>query len=86
MHNHSLETFGKLYGFEKTNPLTGKEYTDEEWKQRKKIKAEAWNVYTEEMGAYCKQDVRITQLLLWNLQPDTIDKFTIDLSNNFDSL
>ena len=83
MHNHSLETFGKLYGFEKTNPLTGKEYTNEEWKQRKKIKAEAWNVYTEEMGAYCKQDVRITQLLLWNLQPDTIDKFTIDLSNNF---
>ena len=83
MHNHSLETFGKLYGFEKTNPLTGLNYTDEEWKQRKKIKNEAWNVYTKEMGAYCKQDVRITQLLLWNLDVQSLDRFTIDLSNNF---
>lgn len=80
---HGLEDWGKDLGFEKLNPLTGKEYTDEEWKQRKKIKNTAWDVYTDEMGAYCQQDVRITELVLWQCNYEEIPESVIELSNNF---
>lgn len=82
-NQHGLEAWGKDLGFEKLNPMTGVEFTDEEWKERKKIKAQAWDKYTDEMGAYCKQDVRITELVLWQCQVDTIPKSVIELSNKF---
>lgn len=82
-NKHSLEDWGARLGFEKFNPVTGKEYTDEEWKQRKKTKEEVWDKYTPEMGAYCKQDVRVTELVLWKCNVDDIPKSVIDLSNNF---
>ena len=63
-NKHGLEDWGKDLGYEKFNPMTGKEYTDEEWKERKKTKSEAWDKYTPEMGAYCQQDVRVTELVL----------------------
>lgn len=80
---HSLEDWGKDLGFEKFNPMTGKEYTDEEWKERKKTKNEAWDKYTSEMGAYCQQDVRVTELVLWQCNVDEIPKSVIELSNKF---
>jgi DNA polymerase I-like protein with 3'-5' exonuclease and polymerase domains len=80
---HSLEDWGKDLGFEKFNPMTGKEYTDEEWKERKKTKNEAWDKYTSEMGAYCQQDVRVTELVLWQCNVDEIPKSVIGLSNKF---
>lgn len=80
---HGLEDWGKDLGFEKFNPLTGKEYTDEEWKERKKTKNEAWDKYTSEMGAYCQQDVRVTELVLWQCNVDEIPKSVIELSNKF---
>ena len=80
---HSLEDWGKDLGFEKFNPMTGKEYTDEEWKERKKTKNEAWDKYTSEMGAYCQQDVRVTELVLWQCNIDEIPKSVIELSNKF---
>lgn len=82
-NQHGLEAWGKDLGFEKLNPMTGVEFTDEEWKERKKIKAQAWDKYTDEMGAYCKQDVRITELILWQCQVDTIPEYVIELSNKF---
>lgn len=80
---HGLEDWGTRLGYEKFNPVTGKEYTDEEWKERKKIKQTVWDKYTEEMGAYCKQDVRVTELVLWKCNVDEIDPRVIDLSNRF---
>lgn len=80
---HGLEDWGKDLGFEKFNPMTGKEYTDEEWKERKKTKNEAWDKYTSEMGAYCQQDVRVTELVLWQCNVDEIPKSVIELSNKF---
>jgi DNA polymerase I-like protein with 3'-5' exonuclease and polymerase domains len=80
---HGLEHWGQRLGFEKFNPVTGKEYTDEEWKERKGIKQTVWDVYTDEMGAYCKQDVRITELVLWKCNINNIDPYVIELSNNF---
>lgn len=80
---HSLEDWGKDLGFEKFNPMTGKEYTDEEWKERKKTENEAWDKYTSEMGAYCQQDVRVTELVLWQCNVDEIPKSVIELSNKF---
>ena len=80
---HGLEDWGKDLGFEKFNPMTGKEYTDEEWKERKKTKDEAWDKYTSEMGAYCQQDVRVTELVLWQCNVDEIPKSVIELSNKF---
>lgn len=80
---HSLEAWGKDLGFEKFNPLTGQEFTPEEWKERKKIKNSAWDKYTDEMGAYCQQDVRVTEMVLWQCQVDTIPEYVIELSNNF---
>jgi DNA polymerase I-like protein with 3'-5' exonuclease and polymerase domains len=80
---HGLEDWGKDLGFEKFNPMTGKEYTDEEWKERKKTKNEAWDRYTSEMGAYCQQDVRVTELVLWQCNVDEIPKSVIELSNKF---
>lgn len=82
-NQHSLEAWGKRLGFEKFNPMTGKEYTDEEWKARKKIKNEVWSEYTTEMGAYCKQDVRVTELVLWQCNIDSIDPRVIELDNAF---
>lgn len=79
----SLENWGKELGFEKFNPVTGCEYTDEEWKERKKNKAEVFEHYTTEMGIYCKQDVRITELVLWRIQQYEIPEYVIELSNNF---
>lgn len=82
--NHGLEDWGKRLGFEKFNPVTGKEYTDEEWKERKKLKGvEVWEHYTPEMGIYCKQDVRVTELVLWQERVDEIPKYVIELSNKF---
>lgn len=80
---HGLEDWGKDLGFEKFNPMTGKEYTDEEWKERKKTKNEAWDKYTSEMGAYCQQDVRVAELVLWQCNVDEIPKSVIELSNKF---
>ena len=80
---HGLESWGKDLGFEKLNPMTGVEFTPEEWKERKKIKASAWDKYTDEMGAYCQQDVRITELVLWHCNVSEIPKRVIDLSNKF---
>ena len=80
---HGLEDWGTRLGFEKFNPVTGKEYTDEEWKERKKIKQTVWDNYTEEMGAYCKQDVRVTELVLWKCNVDELDPNVIKLSNDF---
>lgn len=80
---HGLEDWGQRLGFEKFNPVTGKEYTDEEWKERKKTKDTVWTEYTEEMGAYCKQDIRVTELILWKLNVDDIPQSVIDLSNKF---
>lgn len=80
---HGLEDWGVRLGFEKFNPVTGKEYTDEEWKQRKKIKQTVWDTYTVEMGAYCKQDVRVTELVLWKCNVDEIPESVINLSNKF---
>lgn len=80
---HGLEDWGKDLGYEKFNPMTGKEYTDEEWKERKKTKSEAWDKYTPEMGAYCQQDVRVTELVLWQCNVDEIPKSVIELSNKF---
>lgn len=80
---HGLEDWGKRLGFEKFNPMTGVEYTDEEWKQRKKIKDNVWDNYTDEMGAYCKQDVRVTELVLWQCDVESIPEYVIELSNNF---
>lgn len=80
---HGLESWGKRLGFEKFNPMTGREYTDEEWKIRKKIKNEVWNDYTDEMGAYCKQDVRVTELVLWQCNIENLDPYVIELDNNF---
>lgn len=82
-NEHSLEAWGQRLGFEKFNPVTGCEYTDEEWKQRKKIKDEVWSEYTTEMGAYCKQDVRVTELVLWKCNVDEIPESVIKLSNDF---
>lgn len=82
-NKHGLEDWGKDLGYEKFNPMTGKEYTDEEWKERKKTKSEAWDKYTPEMGAYCQQDVRVTELVLWHCDVDSIPKKVIELSNNF---
>lgn len=82
-NEHSLEAWGDRLGFEKFNPVTGKEYTPEEWKIRKKTKDTIWSEYTSEMGAYCKQDVRVTELLLWKLDVDSIPRSVIDLSNKF---
>ena len=86
MSNHSIETWGKELGFEKLNPMTGVEFTEEELKQKKKIKQNAWEVCTPEMCAYCKQDVKITELVLWRCQEDNlIEKcpYVVELSNNF---
>lgn len=80
---HGLEDWGTRLGFEKFNPVTGKEYTDEEWKERKKIKQTVWDNYTAEMGAYCKQDVRVTELVLWKCNVDELDPNVIKLSNDF---
>ena len=80
---HGLEDWGTRLGFEKFNPVTGKEYTDEEWKERKKIKQTVWDNYTGEMGAYCKQDVRVTELVLWKCNVDELDPNVIKLSNDF---
>lgn len=80
---HGLEDWGSRLGFEKFNPVTGKEYTDEEWKERKKIKQTVWDVYTNEMGAYCKQDVRVTELVLWKCNVEELHPNVIELSNNF---
>ena len=80
---HGLEDWGTRLGFEKFNPVTGKEYTDEEWKERKKIKQTVWDNYTAEMGAYCKQDVRVTELVLWKCNVDELDPNVIKLSNAF---
>ena len=80
---HSLEAWGKRLGYEKFNPMTGREYTDDEWKQRKKIKNTVWDKYTDEMGAYCKQDVRVTELVLWQCNIDDIDPYVIELDNKF---
>ena len=82
-NQHSLEYWGKQLGFEKFNPMTGKEYTEEEWKERKKIKNNVWSTYTDEMGAYCKQDVRVTELVLWKCNVDEIDPRVIELDNAF---
>ena len=82
-NQHSLEAWGNRLGFEKFNPMTGKEYTPEEWKERKKIKDKVWDHYTDEMGAYCKQDVRVTELVLWQCNIDNLDPFTIDLDRKF---
>lgn len=82
-NKHGLEDWGKDLGFEKLNPMTGQEYTEEEWKERKKIKATSWEVYTREMGAYCQQDVRITELVLWQCDVESIPEYVIQLSNNF---
>ena len=79
----SLENWGKELGFEKFNPVTGCEYTEEEWKERKKNKKEVFDIYTPEMGEYCKQDVRVTELVLWRCDVDTIPEYVIQLSNNF---
>lgn len=79
----SLENWGKELGFEKYNPVTGQEYTPEEWKERKKNKAETFINYTPEMGEYCKQDVRVTELVLWRIQQYEIPEYVIELSNNF---
>lgn len=35
------------------------------------------------MGAYCQQDVRVTELVLWHCDVDSIPKEVIELSNNF---
>lgn len=80
---HGLEDWGTRLGFEKFNPVTGKEYTDEEWKERKKIKQTVWDNYTVEMGAYCKQDVRVAELVLWKCNVDELDPNVIKLSNDF---
>lgn len=82
-NQHSLEAWGKRLGFEKFNPMTGKEYTEEEWKERKKIKDNVWDVYTDEMGAYCQQDVRVTELVLWRCNVDDIEPYVIELDNAF---
>ena len=82
-NQHSLEAWGDRLGFEKFNPVTGKEYTAEEWKIRKKTKDTVWNEYTSEMGAYCKQDVRVTELVLWKCEVDTIPDYVLELSNRF---
>lgn len=82
-NQHALESWGARLGYEKFNPVTGKEYTDEEWKIRKKIKNEAWSEYTNEMGAYCKQDVHITELVFWKCNIDNIHPDVIDLDNKF---
>ena len=71
-NQQSLEAWGNRLGFEKFNPMTGKEYTPEEWKERKKIKDKVWDHYTDEMGAYCKQDVRVTELVLWQCNIDRV--------------
>lgn len=83
MPKHSLEAWGKELGFSKLNPMTGQEYTAEELKEKKKIKDNAWDVYTDEMGAYCKQDVRITELVLWRCNIEDIPEYVIELSNKF---
>lgn len=80
---HSLDAWGQRLGFEKFNPMTGKEYTDEEWKQRKKIKDKVWSEYTLEMGAYCKQDVRVTELVLWQCNVESLEPYVIELDNSF---
>ena len=82
-NQHSLEAWGNRLGFEKFNPMTGKEYTEEEWKERKKIKNNVWDKYTDEMGAYCKQDVRVTELVLWQCNIDNIDPYTLELDRKF---
>lgn len=82
-NQHSLEAWGKRFGYEKFNPLTGKQYTDEEWKERKKIKQTVWDTYTDEMGVYCKQDVRVTELVLWQCNLEELDPFTIELDRKF---
>ena len=78
-----MEAWGNRLGFEKFNPMTGKEYTEEEWKERKKIKNNVWDKYTDEMGAYCKQDVRVTELVLWQCNIDNIDPYTLELDRKF---
>lgn len=86
MNSHGLDTWGKELGFDKLNPVTGQEYTKEELKIKKKIKNEAWSNYTKEMGAYCKQDVRITELVLWRCNENNIIEekpYVIELSNKF---
>lgn len=83
---HGLEDWGARLGFEKFNPVTGCEYTDEEWKERKKIKNTVWDKYTPEMGAYCKQDVRVTELVLWKCNIDEIDPKVIEISNKFSQI
>ena len=83
---HGLEDWGARLGFEKFNPVTGREYTDEEWKERKKIKNTVWDKYTPEMGAYCKQDVRVTELVLWKCNIDEINPKVIELSNKFSQI
>ena len=83
---HGLEDWGARLGFEKFNPVTGCEYTDEEWKERKKIKNTVWDKYTPEMGAYCKQDVRVTELVLWKCNIDEINPKVIEISNKFSQI
>ena len=83
---HGLEDWGARLGFEKFNPVTGREYTDEEWKERKKIKNTVWDKYTPEMGAYCKQDVRVTELVLWKCNVDEINPKVIEISNKFSQI
>lgn len=80
---HGLDSWGEDLGFSKFNPLTGKEYTNEELKEKKKIKNDAWSKYTPEMGIYCKQDVKITELVLWYCKPYELPQRTLDLSNKF---
>lgn len=80
---HGLDSWGEDLGFSKFNPITGKEYTKEELKEKKKIKADAWSKYTPEMGIYCKQDVKITELVLWKCNPYDLPSKTLDLSNKF---
>lgn len=82
-NQHGLEAWGNRLGFEKFNPVTGKEYTDQEWKERKKTKTTVWSTYTDEMGAYCKQDVRVTELVLWKCNIDELDPYTIELDRKF---